>query len=122
MDFAFQSRIKFAIRFDRMSDSIRGAIWEDILENLPDSGGESRRLLDKAKNSWSLKTKYNGRHIRNVVWNARILAAPSEGKKKLTLSEAIEEVIDDTDNFIEQIDDAKKEEEQRLLGEGWGPG
>lgn len=109
MDPAFQSRVKFAIRFDKMDVTIRSAIWTNILthSNLEHSVKKSEL--------WATRDKYNGRHIRNVVWNARVLAHSDKERK---FSEAVKEVLEDTDSFIDQIEKAKKEEDEKLL-QGW---
>jgi hypothetical protein len=119
MDPAFQSRVKFAIRFENMTQPIRGTIWKNILVRSTPENSVNRpardALVRQAEKEWSRKEKYNGRHIRNVVWNARVLTHPDEEKKLL---EAIDEVLKDTDSFIDQIEKAKKEEDDKLL-QGW---
>lgn len=105
-----------AIKFETMTEETRRQIWADMFENMRDLQQRQLEDLKKlVKSDWA-KLDLNGRQIRNVVWNARILA----DKKGCDLKVSIDEVLDDTKLFLKQIDNAKKDEERKLLGD-WGP-
>jgi hypothetical protein len=118
IDPAFESRVTFAVKYEKIEPDTRREIWYKFIDRMDTSNiteQDKNSLKAKVRSQW-VKQPLNGRQIRNICHAAEILAkaGPGEGLGE-SLEYYIQELFEDTKEFVGQIVQAREAAEEQSL-------